>query len=252
MLKILLSGANGKMGHTIAKLVSEREDMEIIAGIDINTARYSDFPIYQSPADFGGEVDVIIDFSHPSALEGILSYALAEKVPIVVATTGLTDEQVSAVHAAAEQVPVFYSANMSIGINLILDLVRRAAAVLEGNFDIEILERHHNQKLDAPSGTALMIADAISDALAQKPHYVYDRHAVRQKRAANEIGIQSLRGGNIVGVHEVVFAGLDEVIEIKHQATSKEVFAVGAVRAAEYLTGRAPGLYDMQNFVNGN
>ncbi|MEG2852984.1 MAG: 4-hydroxy-tetrahydrodipicolinate reductase, partial [Hydrogenoanaerobacterium sp.] len=185
------------------------------------------FPIYKDAESFGGKADVIIDFSHPSALSGILAYAKAHKVGIVVATTGLSPAAIESVKAAASDIPVFYSANMSIGINLILELCAKAAAILEGNFDIEIVEKHHNQKVDAPSGTALMLADAISESLKNAPQYVYDRHSVRKKREENEIGIHSVRGGSIVGEHEVIFAGKDEVIEIKHQATSKEVFAVG-------------------------
>lgn len=252
MLKIMLSGANGKMGHTIARLVGENPNCEIVAGVDLNTDRYDKFPIYKCAEESGVTPDVIIDFSHPSALDGILSYAKKHKVGIVVATTGLSPAAIESVKAAGAEIPVFYSANMSIGINLLLELCSRAAALLEGNFDIEIVERHHNQKIDAPSGTALMLADAMSSALKMTPEYVYDRHSVRKKREPNEIGIHAVRGGSIVGEHEVIFAGQDEVIEIKHQATSKEVFAVGAVRAAQYIANKTPGLYNMQNLVNGD
>ena len=252
MLKIMLSGANGKMGHTIARLVSENPGCEIAAGVDLNTDRYDNFPIYKNAEDFGGEVDVIIDFSHPSALEGILSYAKKHRVGIVVATTGLSPSAIDSVKAASAEIPVFYSANMSIGVNLIMDLCARAAAILEGNFDIEIVEKHHNQKIDAPSGTALMLADAISDAIKMTPEYVYDRHSVRKKRDPNEIGIHAIRGGSIVGEHEVIFAGQDEVIEIKHQATSKEEFAVGSIRAPQYIASKGAGLYNKKNLVNGD
>lgn len=251
MFNILLSGAGGKMGHTIAKVIKAAENLEVIAGVDLNTERYDDFPIYKSAADFAGKADAIIDFSHPSALAGILGYAKETKTPIVVATTGLSEEQIASIKEASSVVPVFYSANMSLGVNLLLELAKKAASVLEGNFDIEIVERHHNQKIDAPSGTALMIANAVSEALQEKPHYVYDRHAVRQKRDAHEIGIHAVRGGNIVGDHELIFAGTDEVIEIHHHATSKEVFAVGSVRAAGYLIGKPAGLYNMQDLIRG-
>ncbi len=250
MLKILLSGACGKMGRTITKLISENKNAEIIAGIDICAENYAGFPIYKTPEEFSGKADVIIDFSHPSALSAIIQYALNSKTPIVVATTGLSSDQVEQVVEAALKIPVFYSANMSIGINLLISLAEKAAAILEDGFDIEIVEKHHNQKIDAPSGTALMLADAVSGVMTVRPQYVYDRSCTRQKRTKNEIGIHSVRGGNIVGDHDVIFAGTDEIIELSHKASSKEVFAVGAVKAAEYIAGKGPGFYNMKNLVN--
>ena len=192
---------------------------------------------------------MIIDFSHPSALEPLLAYATAHKIPAVIATTGLSAEQKEQLAEAAKEIPLFFSANMSLGINLLISLAKKAAALLEESFDIEIIERHHNQKIDAPSGTALAIADGISEVLKNPPEYVYDRHSVRRKRKKNEIGLHAVRGGTIVGDHEVLFAGNDEVIELKHSAASKEVFAVGAVKAAKFLAGKRPGMYSMTDLV---
>lgn len=250
MTKILLSGCGGKMGRVIAACVADREDCEIVAGIDPAGMEDAAFPVFGAPEQVGGQADVIIDFSHPSALEGVLSYAVSHHTPVVIATTGLHEQQVALIHKAAEQAPVFYSANMSIGVSLITELAQKAARVLSGSFDIEIIEKHHNQKIDAPSGTALMLADAISGELAQKPHYEYDRHSKRAKRDKNEIGIHAVRGGTIVGEHEVLFAGRDELISISHSARSKEIFAVGSVNAAIFLCGQPAGLYAMRDFVN--
>jgi len=249
MTKIMLSGCNGKMGRVIDRLVSEREDATIVCGIDINTQANGAYPVVASPAEFDGSCDVIIDFSHPNCLEGLLAYAVANHVPAVICTTGLTQAQKDSLAEAAKQTPIFFSANMSLGVNLLIDLAKRAAKLLEGSFDIEIIEKHHNQKIDAPSGTALAIADAISDVLAETPAYTYDRHSVRKKRAKDEIGIHAVRGGTIVGEHEIIFAGADEVIELKHHAASKEVFAVGAVKAAIFMKNKAPGMYSMTDLV---
>ncbi len=223
MTHIILSGANGAMGRTIARLAGETHGVKIVAGL--------------------------VDFSHPSAFDGILRYALDTETPLVMCTTGLAPEQLDAIRAAAKRIAVFHSANMSIGINLLADLARRAAALLQDQFDIEIIERHHNKKIDAPSGTALMLADAMREALSEQPRYVYDRHAVRERRQKNDIGFSSVRGGTIVGEHEILFAGTDELIELRHTATSKEVFAVGALRAAVYLENKGPGLYNMSNLI---
>lgn len=249
MTRILLSGCNGKMGRVITACVADRVDCEIVAGIDINTESHAGFPVFAKPANCGLEADVVVDFSHPSALSGILAYALEHHLPAVIATTGHSPEQRDAVHKAAEQIPVFYSGNMSIGISLLTELARKAAAVLGNDFDIEIIEKHHNQKIDAPSGTALMLADAIADTVPYDPKYVYERHSVRKKRDKAEIGISSIRGGTIVGEHEILFSGRDELITLSHSARSKEIFAVGAVNAAVFLRGKAPGLYCMADLV---
>lgn len=249
MTKIILSGCFGHMGKVITDCVAKRADCEIVGGVDIGdgTAAY---PVFKSFSDVNVDADVIIDFSHPSVLNGLLEFAVAKKMPAVIATTGLSDEQVAKIHETAKEIPLFFSANMSIGISLISELAAKAARVLEGSFDIEIVEAHHNQKIDAPSGTALMLANSISDALTEKPHYEFDRHSKRQKRDKNEIGIHAIRGGTIVGEHEIIFAGLDEIIKISHSARSKELFAVGAVNAALYLKGKEPGFYSMKQLID--
>jgi len=250
MVRVILSGANGKMGRVISRIVSETEDVCIVAGVDINDEMTSGYPVYKSIFEVSEEADVIIDFSHPMCLESVLEYSRKKNIPSVIATTGLSESQKQLIKNTSEKVAVFFSANMSLGINLIIDLAKRAAKLLEGNFDIEIIERHHNQKIDAPSGTALAIADEISGVLSEVPEYVYDRHSQRKKRTKTEIGLHSLRGGTIVGDHEIVFAGTDEIIEISHHAASKEVFAVGAVRAAQFICKMEPGLYSMSDLVS--
>ena len=250
MTKIILNGVNGKMGQVIARIVEETTDCEIVCGFDINDSQKNNFDVYKNPNDFVGEADVIIDFSHPSSFDGLIKFALRRKLPIVIATTGLSKEQIASLENVAKEIPVFFSANMSLGVNLLIDLVQKAAKLLEDSFDIEIVEKHHNQKIDAPSGTALAIADALSDVMRNKPEYVYDRHSVRKKRGKQEIGIHAVRGGTIVGEHEVIFAGTDEIIEIKHCAMSKEIFAVGAVKAAKFLTSQKAAFYNMKDLVN--
>lgn len=251
MKKIILSGCNGKMGRVIAKCVADRQDCEIVAGIDINTEEKDGFPVFASPFEISVEADVLIDFSHPSALPLLLKYAESRKLPVVMATTGLSEEQIASITALASHIPVFYSANMSIGISLLTELARKATAVLSDSFDIEIIEMHHNQKLDAPSGTALMLADAISSVMEEKPHYQFDRHSQRKKREKNEIGMHTVRGGTIVGEHEILFAGRDEIIKLSHTAMSKEIFAVGAINAAIFLASdKSAGLYNMKNLVD--
>ena len=198
-----------------------------------------------------GSADAVVDFSSPSALDGLLSYGISNNIPLVLCTTGYTPEQIEAIAKASGQVPIFRSGNMSLGINLLADLVRRACAVLGSAYDVEIVERHHRRKVDAPSGTALMLANAASSALSKDPDYVFERHSRRQPRNAQEIGISSVRGGTIVGEHEVIFAGLDEVIELKHTAASRDVFAVGAIKAAKFIVCvEQPGLYDMNDVLN--
>ncbi len=247
MIKVIMNGCNGKMGQVISRLIADSKDMEIVSGVDVNDAIKNDYPVCKNIADCKEKADVIIDFSHPASLSSVLEYAVNTSTPAIIATTGLSAEQKKDIEEASKKVAMFFSANMSLGINLLIDLVCKASKILEENFDIEIIEKHHNQKIDAPSGTALAIADAVSKVLTKEPEYTYDRHSVRKKRSENEIGIHSIRGGSIVGEHSVIFAGQDEVIEVKHQATSKEVFAVGAVRAAKFLAGKKPGLYCMND-----
>ncbi|MBE6690528.1 MAG: 4-hydroxy-tetrahydrodipicolinate reductase [Ruminococcaceae bacterium] len=246
MLNIMLCGCGGRMGAAVIAAAKEAGD-RIVAGVDINPAADSPFPIFTSPEEFRGKVDVIVDFSHHSALPGLLSYAVSTGTPLVVCTTGHTEEETAAMKEAAKKVAVFFSRNMSLGINLLISLCRRAAAALGTDFDIEIIEKHHNKKLDAPSGTALMIADALSED-AEHP-YVYDRHAERRQRERGEIGLHAVRGGTIVGEHEVLFCGKDEVITLSHSAASREVFATGAIRAAHFMKGRAAGFYNMNDVI---
>lgn len=249
MVRIILSGANGAMGRVIARCASERPDCAVVAGVDPNTEMTGGFPVFAKPSECPAEADVVIDFSHPSALEGLLAHCSARRLPLVVATTGLSAGQRTAIAQAANSTPVFHSANMSLGVNLILELAKTAARVLGADFDIEIIEKHHNRKLDAPSGTALMLADGVSEAHKTEPQYIYDRHSRRKARDKNEIGIHAVRGGTIVGDHEVVFAGRDEIVTIGHTAMSKEIFATGAINAALFLFGKPPGLYSMKDLI---
>ncbi len=248
MTRVLLCGANGKMGHVIRSCVSQRDDMEIVAGVDLNTAG-TEFPIYASIDEVTETADVIIDFSNPALLDSLLAYAKRTHTPLVAATTGYSAEQTAAIKVAANEVAVFFTFNMSLGVNLLQSLAKQAARVLGGQFDIEIIEKHHNQKVDAPSGTAIMLAESINEALKTPYELVYDRHSRREKRPVNEIGMHAIRGGTIVGEHEILFAGRDEQISLKHTATSKEVFAVGAVNAASFLASCKPGLYTMQDLL---
>lgn len=249
MLKILISGCNGHMGQVVAQLCRENEDIEVVGGFDLLGQEREDFPVFPSPAAFSGQADALIDFSVPAALPALLELGTAKGIPLVLCTTGYSEEQLAAIDAAVRTVPIFRSGNMSLGVNVLSELVRRAAAALGEDFDVEIVERHHRRKVDAPSGTALMLAQAAAEGLPYPPEYVYERQSVRRPRDAREIGISSVRGGNIVGDHEVVFAGRDEVIELKHSAMSREVFASGALRAARFLAGKAPGLYSMKDLV---
>ena len=249
MVRIAITGANGRMGRAIAGLAANRDDCKVIAGIDINTQQTGDFPVVKTPFDLPEKPDVIIDFSHPSALDDLLSYCTMNGVPVVVATTGYTDDQIARIKKTIEQIPVFFKFKMSLGVNLLVDLAKRAADVLGGQFDIEIVEKHHKMKKDAPSGTAIMIAEALNKELDNKYHYVYDRHSVRRPREASEIGISSIRGGTIVGEHDIIFAGHDEVITLSHSAQSREVFANGSVNAAIFLSGKEKGLFDMSDLL---
>lgn len=250
MTKIIMNGCNGRMGQVITRLVREDDECEIVAGFDINDTIENTYPVFTDPDEFTGDADVVIDFSHPSALTKILAYCKKRSLPVILATTGYSDEQKKEFTAASTDIPVFFSANMSLGINLLIALAKKATKLLEGNFDIEIIERHHNQKLDAPSGTALAIADAIDETLSYPAEYVYDRHAVRKKRKKTEIGLHAVRGGTIVGDHDIIFAGTDEVIELKHSAHSKEVFAVGAIKAAKFIAKKPAGMYCMNDIIS--
>jgi 4-hydroxy-tetrahydrodipicolinate reductase len=251
MTKVIISGCNGKMGQVVTGLCSADAEIQVVAGFDVNPEKRNDYPVYADPMEFPGKADCIIDFSHPNALTSLLSYCKKSGCGIVLATTGYSEAQLGEIQAASKEVRIFKSANMSLGINVLLALVKQAAKVLGSTSDIEIVEKHHNRKLDAPSGTALMIADAAASALSYEPDYTFERHSVRQKRGKTEIGISSVRGGTIVGEHEILFAGIDEVLEIKHTAYSREIFATGAVKAAAFIGSLSePGLYNMENLVS--
>ncbi len=250
MTNIIISGANGKMGRTVASIIENTPDFSVCAGVDINTAPYADFPIVQNPRELDVAADVIVDFSNPAALLTMLPFAAERRIPIVVCTTGLGKEHLSLLEETSKTVPVFFSANMSLGINLLIALAKKATEVLTDGFDIEIIEKHHNRKLDAPSGTALAIADAIEKTMPKGGEYVYDRHSVRRPRGKQEIGIHAVRGGTIVGEHTVLYAGNDEILEIKHTAMSRDIFAVGAVRAAGFIKDKPAGLYSMEDLVS--
>lgn len=249
MTKIAITGACGHMGRVIAGIINERSDCSVCAGIDKAGEPYGGFPLVNSIFDLSEKPDVIIDFSHPSALPDLLNYCKMNFVPLVIGTTGYSDEEKAQITAASSQIPVFFTFNMSLGINLLAELAKKAVQVLGDQFDIEIVEKHHNRKKDAPSGTAIMLAEAINEELGSSKHYIYDRHAVRRPRDKNEIGMHSIRGGTIVGEHDIIFAGHDEVITLSHSAQSREVFAVGAVNAAVFLAGKAPGLYAMKDLI---
>jgi 4-hydroxy-tetrahydrodipicolinate reductase len=249
MKRIILSGCNGRMGRAVADLCRDGKSVNIVAGLDTNTARLDTFPVYADPKKLSGSADCVVDFSHSSALESLLDYCVRKKMPIVLCATGYSDEQSSAIEAASKNIPIFQSANMSYGVHVIKDLAARAAALLGNTFDIEIIERHHNQKLDAPSGTAFLLADAANNALGGTMRYVTDRSPTRTKRERDEIGLHALRGGTITGEHSIVFAGPDEVVELKHSALSRDVFASGALKAAEFIKGKPPGLYSMGDLI---
>ena len=258
MLKIMLTGYNGRMGRAVIEAADKSKEFEIVAGVDINPAPINlSFPVFFKPSDYKDKSDIIIDFSHHSAVDALLEYAAASKIPIVIATTGHTEDEMKLIKSYADKIAIFKSANMSVGVNLVAELAKKAALLLKNDFDIEIIEKHHNQKIDAPSGTALMIAEEISSVFSdkcdngdnQKPGYIYDRHNVRKIRGKNEIGIHTVRGGTIIGEHEVIFAGTNELISISHSAQSREMFANGALTAARFLYGKTPGLYNMKDLI---
>lgn len=250
MIKVIMHGCNGKMGQVISCLIAEDAEVELVAGVDVRDDGHNPYPVFQNIGLCTVEADCVIDFSTAAAVDGLLDYCVEKKLPCVLCTTGLSPEQLEKVKQASEQVAVLKSANMSLGINLMLKLLKKAAAVLApAGFDIEIVEKHHNLKLDAPSGTALALADSINEELGNSYDYVYDRSGRRESRPKKEIGISAVRGGTIVGDHDVIFAGSDEVITFSHTAYSKGVFGKGAVQAAKFLTGKSAGMYDMSNVI---
>ena len=250
MVKMIMHGCRGAMGHVITGLAAEDDDIRIVAGIDVREGTDLGYPVFPSLDQCNVKADVIVDFASPKAVDGLLAYSCRERVPVVLCTTGLSKEQLKSVEKASEKTAILRSANMSLGVNLLLKLVGDAARVLAGSgFDMEIVEKHHNQKVDAPSGTALALADSINESMGNAYSYVYDRSQVRKKRDSKEIGISAVRGGTIVGDHEVIYAGADEVIEFKHTAYSKTVFGKGAVEAAKFLAGKPAGRYDMSDVI---
>ena len=259
-MKIMLTGYNGKLGRAVIEAAGisgsagdKPEEFSIVVGIDINPAAINvTFPVFLKPSDYTGQIDIIIDLSHHSIIDSLLEYAVAGKIPTVICTTGHTPEEIALIKSCSEKIAVFKSANMSVGVNLVAELAKKAAMLLKNDFDIEIIEKHHNQKIDAPSGTAFMIADEISSVFEdfEKPEYIYDRHTVRKSRGKKEIGMHAVRGGTIIGEHEVVFAGMNELISISHSAQSREMFANGALAAARFLCGKAPGFYTMKDLID--
>ncbi len=251
MTKVIMHGCNGHMGKVISELVAKDDAIEIVAGIDLNTEENFGYPVFANIMDCDVEADAIIDFSVAVAVDALLDFVKEKGIPVVLCTTGLSDEQLAKVEEVSKDVAVLKSANMSLGINTLMKLLKMATEVLaDRGYDIEIVEKHHNQKLDAPSGTALALADVINETKDNRYEYVYDRSQKREKRADNEIGISAVRGGTIVGQHDVIYAGTDEVIEIQHTAYSKAVFAKGAIDAAKFLAGKGPGMYDMSDVID--
>lgn len=250
MVKIIMHGCNGHMGQVISDIVEKDPDAEIVAGIDIADQGKNSYPVFTDIDACQVEADAIIDFSSAKATDKLLEYSAARQIPVVLCSTGLSQEQLAKVEETSRKVAVLKSANMSLGINTLLKLVQDAARVLAAaGFDMEIVEKHHRLKLDAPSGTALALADSINEAMDNQYHYVYDRSQKRKKRDDKEIGISAVRGGTIVGEHEIIFAGQDEVIEFKHTAYSKAIFGKGAVEAAKFLAGKPAGRYDMSDVI---
>lgn len=250
MTRVIMHGCNGKMGQVITGIIKEDDTAEIVAGIDVSDHIENNYPVFQTIDECDIEADVVIDFAAVSAIDALLEYCVAKKLPVVLCTTGLSEEQLEKVEETGKKIAVLKSANMSLGINMLLKLLQEAAGILEpAGYDIEIVEKHHNLKIDAPSGTALALADSMNKVLNREYEYKYDRSQDRMKRSKKEIGISAVRGGTIVGEHEVIFAGIDEVIEFKHTAYSKAVFAKGAVQAAKFLAGKPAGHYNMSHVI---
>ncbi len=251
MTKVIMHGCNGKMGQMITTLIGADPEVEIVAGVDPSDHIKNTYPVFKTIADCDVKADVIIDFASYMAVDGLLDYCVTQQIPVVLCTTGLSKEQLEHVEEAAKSVAILKSANMSLGVNMLLKLLKQAAGILSpAGFDIEIVEKHHNLKVDAPSGTALALADSINEEFDNSFEYVYDRSQVRQKRDAKEIGISAVRGGTIVGDHDVIFAGEDEVVTFSHRAYSKGVFAKGAIQAAKFLKGKGPGHYEMSDVID--
>ncbi|MBR0596540.1 4-hydroxy-tetrahydrodipicolinate reductase [Sinanaerobacter chloroacetimidivorans] len=249
MLNIILHGCNGKMGKTLQEIISKEPDLNILAGIDQNISDPLPFKLYMSPLDCEVKADVVIDFSHHSAIKDLLEYCVRMKVPVVIATTALGDEDLELIQQASEVIPIFRTANMSIGINALSRMLKHAVPVFEEDFNVEIIEKHHHKKVDSPSGTALLLANSINEACTKKKDYLYGRHSKNDQCKITDLGIHAVRGGTIPGEHTVIFAGPDEVIELTHRVYSKSVFALGALKAAKFLVTKNSGLYSMEDMV---
>ena len=250
MVDIIMHGCNGRMGQMITGLVADDPDVRIVAGIDVAGGQKNDYPVFTSVNDCDVKADVVIDFGAASAVDGLLDWCVSNKIPCVECTTGLSGKQTEHLKECSEKVAVLKSANMSVGVNVLMKLLRESARVFaDAGFDVEIVEKHHRMKLDAPSGTALALADSINEAMDNEYDYVYDRSQVRQKRGSKELGISAVRGGTIVGDHDVIFAGQDEVVTFSHRAYSRAVFGKGAIQAAKFLKGKPAGLYTMQEVI---
>ena len=248
MTNILLCGCSGRMGAVVSDMAAADDNVKIVCGVDVLGEASGAYPAYETLGDCKEDADVVVDFSNPAVFDELLAFCVDRKMPLVICTTGLSEDQLAAIDKAAEKIAILRSANMSVGINVIIKLLRQIAPYMsEAGYDIEIVEKHHNQKLDAPSGTALALAEAANEE--GKLDYVYDRSQVRQKRDKKELGISAVRGGTIVGTHEVIFAGEDEVITFEHMAYSRKLFAKGALEAAKFLAGRKPGMYSMQDVI---
>lgn len=253
MTKVIMHGCNGRMGQVICGLIAEDSEIEVVAGVDVSEHLKNSFPVFDNIKKCDVEADVIIDFASAKAVEGLLEYCEEKQMPCVLCTTGLSEEQLEKVNKTSQKVAILKSANMSLGINLLLKMLKEATHVLaNAGYDIEIVEKHHNQKLDAPSGTALALADSINEELNNEYEYVYDRSQVRKKRDKKEIGLSAVRGGTIVGDHDVIFAGTDEVITFSHVAYSRAVFGKGAIQAAKFLAGKQAGMYNMSHVIEQN
>ena len=252
MTRVIMHGCNGRMGQMITGIVENDPDVEIVAGVDVSDHIQNSYPVFKSISECDAQADVIIDFANASAVDVLLEYAAGRQIPVVLCTTGLSEAQLEHMKQASEKVAILKSANMSLGINTIMKLLKEITPLFaESGFDIEIVEKHNNQKLVAPSGTALALADSVNEALDNEYEYVYDRSQRREKRPKKEIGISAVRGGSIVGDHDVIFAGMDEVVTLSHTAYSRAVFGKGAVAAAKFLANKGPGMYDMSDVING-
>jgi 4-hydroxy-tetrahydrodipicolinate reductase len=249
LIDIILHGCNGKMGKVLQHLIESDENMNVVAGIDKGIVEPASFKLYGSSADCEHKADVLIDFSHHSAIADLLEYCVRSKTPVVIATTALGITEIALIKEASVAIPVFRSANMSLGINILAKALKQITPVLEAEFNVEIIEKHHSRKLDSPSGTALLLADAINSVCTSKKDYVYGRHSTNDQCLITDLGIHAVRGGTIPGEHTIIFAGPDEVIEITHTALSREIFARGALKAATFLASAKPGLYSMEDLI---